>query len=237
MGIRASRDSAQPNSNSDLLDGYHASAFQPVDADLTRLATYRRIGGNTHYTEFEADGTILMTGDATVWDDSMVAPTSFRSGGTALTFDLLTATIYTHRFDVNDQIHVVCQLPHSLKAGSSIIPHIHIINKNAIGAVGYNVAFDMHYTWANIGSVFPAELNELNVKQSFQNATALTHKMLSFTALVPTAVQGGISSIFMAKITRVVADAENYATADIFSLGFDIHFEKDTIGSRQPASK
>jgi hypothetical protein len=230
-------DGAGSGLDADLLDGQHGAYYQPADDDLTRLATNRRIGGDTHYTEFEADGTIVMTGDATVWDDSMVAPTSFRSGGTALTFDLLTATIYTHRFDVGDQIHVVCQLPHSIKAGSSIVPHLHIINKNAIGNTNYNVAFDIHYTWANIGSIFPSELNELNVKQSFQNIAALTHKMLSFTALAPTAVQGGISSIFMAKITRVAADAQNYATADIYSLGFDIHFEKDTLGSRQPTSK
>jgi hypothetical protein len=175
--------------------------------------------------------------DSIVWDDSMVAPTAFRSGGTALTFDLLTATIYTHRFDVNDQIHVVVQFPHSIKLNSGISPHIHIINKNAIGNTGYNVAFDLHYTWANIGSIFPSELNQLNVKQSFQNVAALTHKMLTFTTINPTAVQGGISSIFLAKITRVAADSEPYNTNDIFTLGFDIHFQKDTIGSRQTGVK
>lgn len=230
-------DGAGSGLDADLLDGQHGTFYQPADDDLTRLAAYRRIGGDTDYTEFEEDGTIVMTGAATVWDDSMVAPTAFRSGGTSLTFDLLTATIYTHRFDVGDQIHVVVQLPHSLKAGTDIIPHLHIVNKNAIGNTAYNVAFDMHYTWANIGSVFPSELSELNVKQSFQNVAALTHKMLSFTALTPTSVQGGISSIFMAKITRVAASVENYATADIFSIGFDIHFEKDTLGSREPTSK
>jgi hypothetical protein len=195
------------------------------------------LGGPVNHTSFEADGTMVMSGDATTWDDSMVAPTAFRSGGTALTFDLLTATVYTHRWDVGDEIHVVCQLPHALKAGSSIIPHVHIVNKNAIGNTNYNVAFDIHYTWANIGSVLPAELNELNVKQSFQNVAALTHKMLSFTPLVPTGVQGGISSIFLAKITRVAASSQAYNTADIYTLGFDIHFEKDTLGSRNPTSK
>lgn len=195
------------------------------------------LGGPVNHTTFEADGTMLMSGDATVWDDSMVSPTAFRSGATALTFDLLTATIYTHRFDVGDEIHIVCQLPHSMKLNTVIKPHIHIINKNAIGNTNYNVAYDIHYTWANIGSIMPAELSELNVKQSFQNIAALTHKKPSFTDIVPTAVQGGISSIFMAKITRVVANASPYNTADIYTLGFDIHFEKDTLGSRTPSAK
>jgi hypothetical protein len=230
-------DGAGSGLDADLLDGQHGAYYQPSNAELTRLATSRIIGGDTHHTSFEADGTLVMVGDATVWDDSMVAPTAFRSGGTALTFDALTATIYTHRFDVGDEIHVVCQLPHSLKVNSVITPHIHIVNKNAIGNTNYNVAFDLHYTWANIGQIFPAEEAQLNVKQSFQNVGALTHKMLSFADITPTAVQGGISSIFMAKVTRVAADAQNYATADIYSIGFDIHFEKDTIGSRQPATK
>jgi hypothetical protein len=175
--------------------------------------------------------------DSVVWDDSMVAPTAFRSGGTALTFDQLTATIYTHRFDVGDQIHIAVQFPHTMKLNTAISPHIHITNRNAVGNTNYNVAFDFYYTWANIGSIFPAELSELNVKQSFQNTAALTHKMLTFTSLNPTAVQGGISSILLAKITRVNADTQNYSNADIFTLGFDVHFQVDTMGSRQTGIK
>lgn len=194
-------------------------------------------GGSSNYSGFEADGTLAMYGDARVWDDSMVAPTAFRSGGTSLTFDLLTTSIYTHRFDVNDEIHQIIQFPHSIDTGTAVIPHIHIVNKNAIGNTNYNVAFNFYYTWANIGSIFPAELSELNVKQSFQNASALTHKMLNFTTITPTAVQGGISSIFMCMLKRVAADDQPYNTNDIYSLGFDIHFLKDTIGSRETTSK
>jgi hypothetical protein len=124
-----------------------------------------------------------------------------------------------------------------MKVGSIIKPHLHIVNQNAIGNTNYNVAFDISYTWANIGQVFPSELTQLNIKQSFQNAAALTHKMMNFADITPTVVQGNISSIFMAKITRVVADSQPYNTGDIFTIGFDIHYEKDTIGSRTPSSK
>ena len=181
------------------------------------------------------DKTIVL-GEA-VWDDSMVAPTAFRAGSTSLTFDALTATIYTHRWDVGDEVHVAVQFPHSLSVNTPIVPHLHIINKNSIGATAFNVAFDFYYTWANIGSVFPSELSELNVKQSFQSTGALTHKMLNFSALTPTAVQGGISSILLARIVRVAASVEAYNTAAIFTLGFDVHFQKDTLGSRQTSIK
>ncbi len=182
-----------------------------------------------------ADKTLVF--DTVTWDDSMVSPTSFRSGGTALTFDLLTASIYTHRFDVNDEIHIAVQFPHSIKVNTIISPHIHIINKNAIGASNYNVAFDFKWTWANIGSAYPAEQQQLNVKQSFQNASALTHKMLVFNDITPVAGQGNISSIFLAMLKRVAADSEPYNTADIYSLGFDVHFQKDTVGSRFVGAK
>lgn len=196
-----------------------------------------RIGGATDYTEIEADGTLKFAGDGTAWDDSMVPANAFRGGVTSLTFDALTTNVYSYRMDLNDEAHLIVQFPHSLKVGSVVSPHIHLVNKNAIGATGYNVAFDFKYIWANINGVFAAEQQELNVKQSFQNASALTHKMLAFSSITPSAAQGGISSIFACSVKRVAASTEPYNTNDIFTLGFDIHFEKDTVGSREPASK
>jgi hypothetical protein len=181
------------------------------------------------------DKTLVL--DTPVWDDSMVAPTAFRGGATALTFDLLTTSIYGHRWDVNDEVHIWIQFPHSIKTNTIVSPHIHIINKNAIGNTNYNVAFNFYWTWANINSSFPAEQSELNVKQSFQNIGALTHKMLVFGDITPTTGQGGISSLFLGMFKRVAADSQPYNTNDIFCGGIDIHFQKDTQGSRQRGSK
>ena len=65
MGIRASRDAAQPNSNSDLLDGYHASAFQLVGT--TRVVTVST-------TELTTDG-LIVCNKATAMTVTLLAAT------------------------------------------------------------------------------------------------------------------------------------------------------------------
>lgn len=198
-----------------------------------------RIGDadGSDYTEIESDGTIRMNGAATVWRDSMVPATSFRAGGTALTFDNLTTNIYAYRFDINDEIHFSVQFNHGIRTAGHIVPHVHLVNKNAIGNTGYNVAVDFRYTWVNIFGYFPGELTELNVKASFQNTLALKHHLLNFTAITPSATQGGISSILMGTVKRVAASVQPYNTNDIYILGLDVHHECDTIGSRGETTK
>jgi hypothetical protein len=185
----------------------------------------------------DSEGVMRSMSNATMWDDSMVPANAFRNGVTALTFSALTTNLYGYQIDSGDILHLSVQLPHSMKAGSSIYPHIHLVNKNAIGNTAYNVAFKLTYIWAKIGGVFAGEQSEAEVRCSFQNASALTHKVMNFAAITPAAAQDGISSIFMCAVERIASSVENYATADIYTLGFDLHFEKDTLGSREPATK
>lgn len=198
-----------------------------------------RIGDadGTDYTEIDADGTIRMNGAATVWRDSMVPATSFRAGGTALTFDNLTTNIYAYRFDISDEIHFSVQFNHDIRAAGHLVPHVHLVNKNAIGNTNYNVAVDFRYTWTNLFNGFPSEQNELNVKCSFQNKLALHHNLVNFSTINPSATQGGISSILMGTVKRVAASIQPYNTNDIYILGLDVHYECDTIGSRGEITK
>lgn len=203
----------------------------------TFAQTCLRIGNATDYMQIDSEGRVSYAGRATEWDDSMVPAANMRTGVSSLTFDNLTANLMAYRFDINDIAYMAVQMPHSLKVGSEIKPHLHLVNKNSIGATGYNVAFNWRYIWANIGSAFGAEQVESNVKCSFQNAAALTHKILALPDITPSASQGGISSILVCSLERVAADAEPYNTNDVFTLGFDIHFERDSGGSREPTEK
>ena len=194
-------------------------------------------GDGVNFSEFEANGMLRFAGTSRVWRDSMVPATSFRAGGTALSFDNLTANIYAYRFDINDEIHFSVQFNHDIYTSGLISPHVHLVNKNAIGAENYNVAVDFRYTWVNIGQAFPSELTELNVKLSFQNRLALTHSVLEFADITPSAVQGGVSSILMGTVKRVAADAQPYNTNDIYIIGLDVHHQCDTTGSREEFAK
>lgn len=201
----------------------------PFGKDAPFEAPSADFGNSTGYTSFETDGTIKFNGTATVFDDSMVPPTVFRVGGTSLTFAEITDGIYGHRFDVTDEIHFQVQFGHGIKRGANIGPHIHILNKDAIVGAA-NVTFTFKYRWADISSPMGALGTDANVVVAMPDAAALTHKVGSFTAITPTATQSGISSILIGSLTRVNT---GYATANIFLLGFDIHYEKDTIGSRE----
>lgn len=187
----------------------------------------------TNYTEFEADGTMLAVGAAKTWDDSQSAVIYMKVGGTALTLDAFNGGIYQYRFDLNDEIHSQIQLSHRYQVNSAIHLHIHLANKAAVGSTAYNVGIEVEYMWGSIGSVFPAASTLTTVDCSFQNASALTHKVFEIADLTPGTGQGSISSILLLRIKRVAGSTESLAGNNIFILGVDVHTEQDTLGSRQ----
>lgn len=189
--------------------------------------------GAGNYTEIESDGTIVNVGDATTWDDSQSAVNYMRVGGTALTLDVFNGGIYQYRFDLTDEIHSQIQLSHKYKTGTAIELHIHLANKAAVGATAYNVGIEVEYMWASIDKAFPAASVLTTVNCSFQNASALTHKVFALATLTPTAVQGGISSYLLMRVKRVAGTTESLAGNNIFILGVDCHTLQDTLGSRQ----
>ena len=171
------------------------------------------------------------------WDDSQASAGLFTTGVTSLTLDTLVGGIKQYRFDVNDEIHIpATQFSHAMKVNTTVSPHLHIINKVAIAASPQNIKFEFEWAWVNIEGKI---LSSTNDPQTFDvgGLDALTHKMVVFSDIEPIADQGGISSLFMARLKRVAADTDAYNTANIFTGGFDVHFLKDSVGSAFLASK
>lgn len=170
---------------------------------------------------------------ANAWDDSQASAGIFRTGVSSLTLDALVGGIYQYRFDVNDQVHIpAIQFSHSLLVNSAIAPHLHLINKNAIGASPLNISFEFEWAWVNINGQILASANDPQV-MDIGGLGALTHFILEFSEITPSGDQGGISSLFMCRMKRVAAVSNPYNTADIFTGGFDLHYIKDSIGSTQ----
>lgn len=191
--------------------------------------------GSGNYTEFEADGTLVAVGDATTYNDSQAAVYYMRTGGTALTHDVLAGGIYQYRYDKTDEVHSQIQLSHAYKVNSSIDMHIHLINKAAVGATNYNVGIEVEYMWLSLNTAAPATptVTLSTVDCSFQNAAALTHKVFQLATISPPATAGSISSIVFLRIKRVAGTTQDLAGNNIFIAGFDCHVEQDTMGSRQ----
>jgi hypothetical protein len=205
----------------------------------TTLLSNSSGSGGASSTIFEADGTLVMNGDATVWNDSMIPATSFRTGGTGLSFAAFDGNIWMHRFDVGDIFYTQIQLPHDMKINTPIYPHLHLAINSAIGATGYNVEVTTEHTWCNISAAFPTPtVTSTGLVLSFQNRAQYYHDLLNLPTLTPTAVQGGISSYVIYKVERITPSVQalNPATA-LFVMGMDIHYEADMIGSRGVTTK
>jgi hypothetical protein len=175
------------------------------------------------------------------WDDTMASAGLFTTGVSSLTFDTLAGGIKQYRFDVNDEVHIpAIQFPHGILEGCTISPHLHIINKAATAITSpptvQNIAFEFEYGWVNIGAVMPAIVSE-TITYNVGGLAALTHKVIEFTDIVPAATQGKISSCFICRLKRVAAASNAYNTANIFTFGFDLHFQRNTLGSRTEYAK
>lgn len=198
---------------------------------------------NGNYFEIESDGTDVRYGDATTWDErsqSFVGANIFTVAGrvdynyTELTLDYAANARYPE-----EPVGIVIQAPHAWKLGGGVRPHIHWVqNQNAIPniLVSYRVygnnqdptgswtlkaltAENNHYTYPGSGSI--QQITELDLAASVFPASL------------------GLSFTFDCKIYRDTGNISTlFAGADAYSGDwsakyYDIHYEKDTTGSRQ----
>jgi hypothetical protein len=191
-----------------------------------------RFGGASHYSEFEADGTLHMVGNATVYEDLNFDPSS--SGGPAATLpDYVTINNVVHRefTSANNQL---CgdgeEMPHKYKLSSIIYPHIHIFLKNleSVGTTG--VTFTLYWelrqsTGTTSGSV-PLSAT------SVQLGTTAGANKLDLYDVTGFAGAAELGSQLTLKLARTAGNA-----GDIVVTTYGVHYEIDTVGSRTITSK
>lgn len=125
-------------------------------------------------------------------------------------------------------VYITVQMPHMWKEGSSINPHVHVIQNANQQAV-----FKMDYKWYNIGDAVPAGWTTHIMNQY---AVPYTSGSLSQIIEASTMISGTgktISSILKIKLYR----DDNVYTGDILADQFDIHIQKDSFGSETEFDK
>jgi hypothetical protein len=192
-------------------------------------------------TTVENDGTVVFNGAATTWDDIRVSFAA-RNSGTApaqCAFAGSSALLewsFPHISDAGNEKYLYCevQLPHGWKEGSTIYPHVHWAPSTS-GGTG-TVTWQLDYAWADKDAVFPVSASVTAALASVPSV-AWTSTMTSFDGGSPGAGINGsgkhISSILVCRITRI-PDGYNGAVS---LVGFDVHYEISTTGSRTPAAK
>ncbi len=217
--------------------------FQPLNTDLTRLADYRRIGGDANYTQFEADGTPVFVGDATMWDDMRIVPTvfdiaggtdpdviSYQPGGSGTTFKV-------YAFAKGDSGYFMLQLPHGYKEGSDIFAHVHWTpGPRGVAENGNIVKWALDYSFISKENNFPASTTaDLG---DACDGTNHKHQITPYVAI--SGVGLTISSQMIGRVYRQNIAGDTWAGTGndlpIF-LEIDFHVNLDMVGSRTSSTK
>ncbi len=210
------------------------------DTKLQVVGVSRFGEDTTNYSEFESDGTYVMNGAATVFNDLVVPLSSARvPAANAPTWASFIGNLNAYTYGLNDFQEFSTELAHSYKNAATIEFHIH-------GAVnGSNVddrtiKFEIEYTIADVpaeagfGDVFPATTTinaELTIPASTTDLTAFTIDIGDNTS--GNFVQG---AIVKGRVRRIASTGTEPA-ADPFLTEVGLHIESDTIGTRTATAK
>ena len=193
------------------------------------------VGGN--YTEFEADGTMKMVGDATVWDDiNMGSALLTKPAASAPDTDQFKdeggndTGIETYAFAPGEKVSGLFEIPHAYKEGSDVIPHVHFQIIDAPTGTD-KVKWQLIYTVAKLGETLDATTT-IVVEQDVD--TQYEFHSTAFAAI--TGTNFNIEDQFLFQLSRVTASATEFA-GDALIATFGLHYEIDTVGSRQTLTK
>ncbi len=189
---------------------------------------------------FENDGTLVMPGDATVFDDFVGPAISLRISGPGLSANVTESTLeFLTTADLSDYVYTNVQLTHRWKVGSVIYPHIHypqIINAQP--------NFLIQYRWQKLGGTKTTAWTSLKCNTPvFTYAAGSLNQIVHTPAGITPPPGAAISDVLQCRLLRDNANASGvFAGADpinaVVSLdSFDVHVEMDTVGSRTEFTK
>jgi hypothetical protein len=199
----------------------------------------------------ESDGTVRMDGGATVWNDLMVYPDATSRGGSKSPVwggassncfknnGAGSQGVFLWMFAANNEqeVYFTIQLPHSYKLGTDIFPHVHWTTSTGTPS-GSNVVWGLEYTVIAIGGAF------LNTKIIYAGSVIPSigtptgigqHLINSFAPINSSGL--GISTILVCRLFRATDQTSDTFSNEIGFLGFDVHYQLDTFGSREEFTK
>ncbi len=194
--------------------------------------------GTTGKTTFESTGHQVMTDDATVWEDANFDPTMLTGGGTQpspITFASTGMTVAAFSGSQTDEISATFEIPHCAKlnaAGQTSVVcsfHGHIYPTNTAGG---DCRFGLEYLFTKEGIAVTTSTT-LYVTVTLPT-TAWAKKSFSFADIV---VPEELGSQMHWRFFRLGADPLDTATADVACATVGLHYEIDSVGSRQRLTK
>ena len=224
-------------STNDGSDGDTPTDHVKVDAAGN---TYIGDGGATNFSKFEADGTYVMKGAATIWNDLVLPLSSARvPASNAPAWVSFIGNLNNYTYGLNDFQEFSTELDHGYKSGSAFEFHIHgALNGSNVDE--RTIKFEIEYTIADapaesgFGDIYPATTTvtgELIIPAATADLTAFSVDI--GTDSTGSFVQGAIIN---GRIRRI-ASTGTEPTGDPFLTEVGVHTEDDTIGTRTETTK
>ena len=177
---------------------------------------------------------ILLSGNATVWDDLMFPFTVGSQGFNTYPPVVRDSAYYAFAVDSagNDAQYMqfVVQIPHNYKMGSTIYPHVHYKQETPSGTTP---VFLVKYKWYNLTGTTRKGWSWLTMATA-TDTIRYTHQLVYNTAGIAGTGITQVSSIFVCNVyLKSLASGSTACNA----WQFDIHYERDDMGSRTQLAK
>jgi len=126
------------------------------------------------------------------------------------------------------------QIPHGYKVGTNLFPHVHWTTMTGTpNSTNARVTWSLEYSVIAIGGTFSTTTTNTSSTIIASITPSGTSQHL-ITSLGPISGTGlGISSIIICRLYRNATSPTDDFPNTAGVLGFDIHYEQDTQGSRQ----
>jgi len=196
--------------------------------------TSMQVGNSSDYVSLDSEG-VHLNGDATVWDDK-----EFPLGGqriSAPASKVVESTnnliAYTTNCPLTDYVWMNIQMSHSKKLFSPVYPHLHW-NQDSTKRPNWLV----QYRWLYGGITIPSTWSYSTISAPVFPLTAGIAQITNFVPITPSSNEG-LSAILQVKLKRDSSNTSaKFASTDpygasAFAQSFDIHYERDSMGSRQ----
>lgn len=147
---------------------------------------------------------------------------TFKNGTLAYAFDKAS----------DEQVYFDIQIPHNYKLGTTMDAHIHWA---PLDAGAGSVVWCLEYTIQDIGGTFGASTTDCGIQAG---AGAFKHQLVDVEAIAGTSL---VSAVMEGRLFRDADSSEGKGTDDYdndaFGLSFDLHYQVDSLGSRQETVK
>ena len=191
-----------------------------------------QIGDGTNYTEFESTGFAKAVGDACAYDDIVIRAINLRAGATPPAYNTFQDSIQGVAFEnlASDIVYGSFEIPHTYNEGSDLEVHLHWSPSSTNTG---RCDWVMKYTYANMNGVFGAE-ETLTFQQEGSGVVNKNQYVSANVFIDGTAKALKIGAVFLFALSRPTGDA---FTGDAFLHEVGVHYQRDTLGSRQMAIK